>query len=128
VSADGTARVWTAANGAAVAILRHKGMNSAAFDDTATRVVTAGADGTARIWDASAGRPLATLRGRRDNVDSAAFDPEGIRVVTAGADGTARVWEAATGKAPSRTTRGRQLGRWCRLRRRRRAHSRSDGP
>ena len=56
-ASDDTARVWDAANGKEIAVLRgHQGgVNSVAFTPDGTRIVTASDDGTARIWDAATG-------------------------------------------------------------------------
>ena len=70
--------------------------NSATFDPTGERVVTA-AHHTARIWDAKTGEPIGKPLEHEDTVNSAAFDPKGERVVTASADKTARIWDASTG-------------------------------
>jgi WD40 repeat protein len=50
---DGTARVWRAEGGEAIATLRGHGnaVDAAAFLPAGRRVVTAGADGTLRVWD-----------------------------------------------------------------------------
>jgi WD40 repeat protein len=94
-SEDGTARVWDAATGAAIAVLKgHEGdVVSAAFSPEGTRVVTASSDDTARVWDAATGAAIAVLKGHESDVVSAAFSPEGTRVVTASDDKTARVWD-----------------------------------
>ena len=63
--ADKTARIWDAATGKEIAVLRgHDGScTSAAFSPDGTRIVTASADKTARIWDAATGKEIAVLRG-----------------------------------------------------------------
>ncbi len=60
--ADGTARVWEAAGGAALLTLSghgcdengNCGINSAAYSPDGARIVTAGGDGTARTWPSTA--------------------------------------------------------------------------
>jgi hypothetical protein len=99
-SADGTARVWDAENGRALANLtgHQNSVLTAAFSPDGKRVVTASSDKTARVWDAQSGRELATLIGHQDSVLTAAFSPDGKRVVTASHDKTARVWDADSGR------------------------------
>ena len=99
-SEDNTARVWDAATGKEIAVLRGhaRSLRSAAFSPDGSRIVTASADQTARIWDAATGKEIAVLRGHTFSVESAAFSPDGSRIVTASADKTARIWDAATGK------------------------------
>ena len=64
-SYDRTARVWDAATGAEIAVLKghEDGVNSAAFSPDGTRVVTASNDKTARLWDAATGAAIAVLKG-----------------------------------------------------------------
>jgi WD40 repeat protein len=96
---DRTARIWDAADGKEIAVLRgHEDtVNSAAFSPDRSRIVTA-SDSTARIWDAADGKQIAVLRGHKDRVSSATFSPDGSRIVTVAPDSTARIWDAATNK------------------------------
>jgi WD40 repeat protein/energy-coupling factor transporter ATP-binding protein EcfA2 len=97
---DGTARVWDAASGQELAILRgHEDVvANVQFSTDGRHVVTASWDGTARVWDAATGAELIILRGHQDRVLDAQFSSDGTRIVTAGKDGTARVWDASTGQ------------------------------
>jgi hypothetical protein len=98
-SEDKTARIWDAATGMEIVVLRGHdgGVTSAAFSRDGSRIVTASSDQTARIWDAATGKEIVVLRGHDDFVSSAAFSPDGLRIVTASEDETARIWDAATG-------------------------------
>src|SRR5579862_7332430 len=81
-----------------LALAGHTGLvNSAAFSQDGSRIVTASWDATARVWDARTGATLAKLSGHKAWLNSAAFSPDGLRVVTASWDKTARVWDARTG-------------------------------
>jgi WD40 repeat protein len=64
-SFDGTARVWDAASGDALATLSgHKALLwSARFSPDGSRIVTASDDKTAQVWDAETGNLVATLAG-----------------------------------------------------------------
>ena len=66
-SADGTARLWDAATGKALATLvGHTHMvRGVAFSPDGTRVLTGSDDNTARLWDVATGKPLAILAGHR---------------------------------------------------------------
>ncbi len=99
-SGDNTARVWDAATGKQIAILRgHKlSVHSAAFSPDGSRIVTASDDKTARIWDTATGGQIAILGSHELSVQSAAFSPDGLRIVTASFDKSARVWDATTFK------------------------------
>jgi len=98
-SSEGTARVWDAATGKELAVLRgHQDtLLSAAFSGNGRRVLTVSADQTVRVWDAATGQELAALRGH-EAVWSAAFGGDGRRVLIVSADKTARVWDAVTGQ------------------------------
>jgi WD40 repeat protein len=66
-SDDKTARIWDAAGGKEIAMLRgHQSwVRSAAFSPDGSCIVTASWDGTARIWDAATGEEIAVLRAMR---------------------------------------------------------------
>ena len=100
-SADGTARLWDAADGRLLLTLGTLRLAavvlSAAFSPDGQHIVTANQDGTAQVWDAGNGHLLATLPGHKDVVWSALFSPDGKRIATASFDHTARVWDAASG-------------------------------
>lgn len=98
--ADVTARVWDAATGKELAVLRgHEALiRSVQFSPDGKQIVTASEDQTARIWDAATGKELAVLRGHEGTVYHARFSPDGRQIVTVSFDNTARVWDAATGK------------------------------
>ena len=110
-SDDGTARVWEAATGKEVAMLRGQeyALTSALYSLDGQRIVTTGCEkllyvtstcvvGTARMWNATTGQQLAVLRGHEGRVSSAQFSQDDQRIVTASDDKTARVWNAVTGK------------------------------
>lgn len=91
---DRTARVWDAATGKQLLVLRGHIMSvqHAAFSADGQRIVTASDDETARVWDAETGTEIFTLAGHKAAVLSAAFSPDGKQVATGSADGTARIW------------------------------------
>ena len=64
-SDDDTARLWEAATGQELAVLRgHEGeVLSAVFSPDGARIVTASDDDTARLWEAATGQEIAVLRG-----------------------------------------------------------------
>src|SRR5262249_39754139 len=112
-SADHTARIWDAATGNEIKVLRAEehSITSATFSPDGKRIVTASGkigftENTASIWDAATGNEIKVLRGHEDtelaNLYSAAFSADGTRIVTAlgsatGHDNIARIWDAATG-------------------------------
>ena len=78
-SGDKTARIWEAATGNEITVLRghEHWVNSAVFSPDGTRIVTASRDETARIWDAVTGKEITVLRGHENSVSSAALSHEG---------------------------------------------------
>ncbi|MEN9653738.1 MAG: hypothetical protein RL303_1458, partial [Verrucomicrobiota bacterium] len=97
---DNTARLWDAATGKDLAVLKghEKEVRSVVFSSDGTRLATGSEDKTARLWDASTGQELAVLKGHENTVYSVAFSPDGRRLATGSWDNTARLWDAATGK------------------------------
>jgi WD40 repeat protein len=91
---EGTARIWDAATGAELLVLRgHAGpVFGVAFSPNGHRVATAGFDNKVKVWDAATGQELLTLAGHTGPVVSLAFSPDGTRLATGGIDGTARIW------------------------------------
>ncbi len=95
--ADRTARVWDAATGTELAVLRgHEGrITSAKFVLDDLHVVTMSDDNTVRIWDAETGAPGSKLAVKDPH--SAELSVDGEFVLTASADG-ARLWKADDGE------------------------------
>jgi WD40 repeat protein len=118
---DQTARIWDAATGKEIAVLRghDAAVRSAAFSPDGSRIVTASVDRTARIWDAATGKEMLVLRGHEAAVTGAAFSPDGTRIVTASQDQTARVWDvrflAMSAENLLVETCARRLGRLSKL-------------
>jgi WD40 repeat protein len=93
-SLDKTARLWDAATGKPLVVLRGHvlGLRWAVFSPDGKLVVTASDDETARVWDVQTGAELITLAGHKAAVLTAVFSPDGKSVATGSADGTARLW------------------------------------
>ncbi|BDL38612.1 TIR domain-containing protein [Methylorubrum sp. GM97] len=122
MSDDGTARLWNATNGQALAVMNVSSrypVRSAIFSPDGSKIVTVPErgsltfippipdDNTARVWDAKTGQLLTVLEGHEGGVNSAEFSPDSRRVVTASVDGTVRIWDPATGQ-PLFVLRGHQ--------------------
>ncbi len=100
-SADGTARLWDAATGCELAVLKGKEQNeviSVSFSPDGKTLATAnGNDHTARLWDVKAGTEQILLKGDRlGYLEGALFSPDGMTVATFGITAPG-LWDAATG-------------------------------
>jgi len=93
-SRDKTARVWSAATGCPLQVLRghFSIVSDASFSPDGRWVVTAG-PGTAGLFRVSDGRLVFLLSGHEGILTAATFDPTGRTIVTGGADGTVRRYE-----------------------------------
>ena len=98
--ADGTARLWNAATGDLVHLLRaHRGgVFATRFSADGTRLATLGADRAVRVWDVRTGRELQTFAGVHDRTEAGVAWGEGVAFV--GRDRIA-VSPWARGAAPS---------------------------
>lgn len=72
------------------------GINTAYFNSTATKCVTASRDNTVRLWDVFTGKCLHVLTGHNDNVYSAKFNIDGSKVISDSEDGTIKIWDSQT--------------------------------
>ena len=79
-----TARVWDAATGAEIVVLRghEQRVRSAVFSPDGARVATSSEDGTVRIWDATTGKEIVKQVPYPNDFppDGAIFSPDGARV------------------------------------------------
>ena len=100
-SKDGTARVWNATDGRAVAQLTgHTGwVHLVAFSPDGSRFLTGSVDGTAAVWNTATGNRVSAMIAGDSELRSAAFSPDGSLILTTALDGTARMWNAADGRA-----------------------------
>jgi WD40 repeat protein len=97
---DRTARIWDAATGNEVAVLRgHTGpVLDARFSPDGRRLLTTSEDRTARLWDATLDNDGPPRRGAWEGVWSAAFSPDGRRLaVLQPHPRLSGVWELSTG-------------------------------
>ncbi|GAC1627764.1 MAG: hypothetical protein NVS9B10_17040 [Nevskia sp.] len=95
---DGTARLWNAADGRLLHVLRGhtKTVYHAAFSPDGKLLATASDDLTARLWDVARGAPLAVLDGHNRFVRRVVFSPDGRRLLTV-AGTEPRLWDTADG-------------------------------
>ena len=93
-SSDTTARLWDAATGTQIRVLRghSASVETARFSLDGRLLVTASRDRTVRVWDVRMGNVRAIFADHTDTVWNAAFSSDGKRIVSAGNDGTARIY------------------------------------
>jgi WD40 repeat protein len=98
-SDDHTARIWNAADGTELIVLRGHDhlVDWVSWSPDGHRVATSSYDRTARIWDATDGAELLVFRGHHGGVREVAWSPDGHLVATASEDQTARIWDATDG-------------------------------
>src|SRR5262249_43338756 len=94
---DFTARIWDAATGKELAVLKHEaGVNTARFIARGDRVLTcSGLE--VRSWDTATARELVKWK-TPEMVLQAELSPDSGRVLTVGWHGPARLWNARTGQ------------------------------
>jgi WD40 repeat protein len=102
-SADGTARVWSAAGGLELDRFSHpRGQRSNAvrrvsFSPDGSRLLTVGGDRFARLFDLRRGEQTLALN-NGVLLQSARFSHDGKLVATGGADRIIRIWDAGSGE------------------------------
>jgi WD40 repeat protein len=99
----GTIRVWDAASGAELLVLRANedpdfGWHDlVAFSPDGARIMGAYSSGRVRVWNASSGEELLVLPGHEGDGVTVAFSRDGARFVTAAYDNSVWVWDAVSG-------------------------------
>lgn len=107
-STDKTVRVWDAATGKELMVLRgHEGVvRDAVYSPDGTKIVSFDqrqGPGTVRVWDAATGKQLLLLNPHDFRISDAFFSPDGKQILTMGEDSSAaerftvRLWDSTTG-------------------------------
>jgi WD40 repeat protein/tRNA A-37 threonylcarbamoyl transferase component Bud32 len=96
---DNTARIWDAATGDELAVLRGHTDNvtSGRFSPDGRHVLTVSEDRAARLWDATFEQDGPPRRGPWPGVQHAVFSPDGRRLAVSCFQKPATVWELTTG-------------------------------
>ena len=95
---DGTVRLWDAATGQVLRILRGHvdDVNYVTFSPDGRLLATGGDDGTVRLWDAASGDPRSTLGKHEGWVTCVLFTPDGRRLISGAKDKRVKIWEIDT--------------------------------
>ena len=96
-SQDTSIRLWNAASGYEVAILRGHGgyVDAVAFSPNGSNIVSWARDGQLILWDISAAKPSHKILGVTKG--GAAFSPDGRWIASGGQKKVVRLWDASTG-------------------------------
>ena len=88
------------------------GVDSVAFSQDGTRIVSGSDDGMIHVLDAWSGDTVAgPFQGHTGFVTSVRFSQDGTRIVSGSGDGTIRVWDARSGDAVAGPFQGHKIGR-----------------
>lgn len=100
-SADGTARLWSAARPDAVAVLEgHRArLSKVEFHPSGNYVGTTSFDQTWRLWDVATAQELLLQEGHYKEVYAISFQKDGALVATGDLNGNGRVWDLRSGRA-----------------------------
>ncbi len=96
-SHSGPVRVWDAATGKELRVLRNTGgVCALAVSPDGTRVAVGNWDRSVKLWDLNTGAQLRQLSGHGGEVISLRFSPDGKTLVAGCGDGGAYFWDHAT--------------------------------
>jgi WD40 repeat protein len=107
---DGTVKLWNVRTGAEIGRLGapspdyDSAINTLAYNNDGSRLLTGAADGAIRVWDVKARQPIKDLDKLypplipRDpaRIQSVAFSADGSMIAAAGNDSVVRLWDART--------------------------------
>ena len=98
-STDDTARLWSAATGRQLHVLRQKGhVLALIFSPDGTSLVSSSADGSAAVWDVRTGVRTLLLVGSTGIAEDSAYSPDGKEITVAFGDRLARIYSADDGR------------------------------
>ncbi|XP_060538709.1 proteasomal ATPase-associated factor 1 [Pantherophis guttatus] len=94
-SADGTMKIWQAANGEVRRNLEGHiyDVNCCRFFPSGIVVLSGGMDARLKIWSAEDGSCVATFQGHKAGILDTAIVERGRNVISSSRDGTARLWD-----------------------------------
>ena len=98
-SADGTLKLWNAADGKLIRTLYgHAGwVVSVNFSPDGVLLASGGADKTIKLWNSADGSEIKTLYGHSGSVASLSFSPDGSLLASGSLDYTMKLWQVSNG-------------------------------
>jgi WD40 repeat protein len=98
-SFDGTARIWSATDGAVLKRFEHPDyVEDLAFTSDATRLVTACKDGAVRVWSLETGKPILPPLRHPGSLVAVAVSPGGL-IAAGGREHVVRFWNLESGRS-----------------------------
>jgi WD40 repeat protein len=91
---DGSVRLWDAATGRQLQVLRGsgQGVHGVAISADGKLALSGDADGTVRLWDLDTADELVRYEGHTAAVTAVAFSPDGKQILSAAGDASLRLW------------------------------------
>lgn len=106
-STDSTIRIWDAATGNELRVLRGHAVavRTVSFSADGKLLASGDAAGKVKIWDVATGREQAEFAGHKGRVNATAFSRDGKLLASGGIDNSIKVWDVAA-KSEAKTLIG----------------------
>jgi WD40 repeat protein len=105
--------LWDSETGAKIQTFtgHAEGVDSVAFNDMGTQLLTGSNDSTARTWDIKSGAEIQKFTGHAGStIRRVAFHPDGKHALSAGRDNYVRMWNLETG---NQVKKYKSSGKWA---------------